>query len=209
MVNKSIMTYFLSGVLIFLLSHNLWGTEIKQTDIKTNFLLGSQITAADSGNVTCYDFPEYYIIARDVPDGVGTDFLIKYKSNPKEKLPCSYVMLNGDLEIKNEFAEYYAGLKKDLLILDSTTGPGPSGLIIWDLEKRKKVFEGSWSDPEESNDSTLVYWLETDEATEGNCPRLKEWQSEGLSGAIETKVILNLPIFSITKTKETRCSPRQ
>jgi hypothetical protein len=209
MINKSMMTYFLSGILIFLLSGILFGTEINQTDIQKNNILESQISIADSIFVTCYDYPEYYIIARDVPDGVGTDFLIKYKSYPDEKLSCNYVIANGDLEIKNEFAEYYAGLKKDLLILDSTTGPGPSGLIIWDIKKRKKVFEGSWSDPEESSDSTLVYWLETDEATEGNCPRLKEWQAEGLSGAIETKVILNLSNFSITKTMQTRCSPRQ
>jgi hypothetical protein len=209
MMKKSIMTCFLSVVPIFLLSHILCGTEAKQTNIKTNNLLERQITTADSIHITCYDFPEYFIIARDVPDGVGTDFLIRYKSNPNEKLSCNYDVVSGDLEIKNEFAEYYAGLKKDLLILDSTTGPGPTGLIIWDLRKRTKVFEGSWSDPEESSDSTLVYWLETDEATEGNCPRLKEWLAEGLSGAIETKVILNLSNFSITKTKETRCSPRQ
>jgi hypothetical protein len=197
------------AVLILILSHMLFGTEIKQIEIKTISSSERQIINADSNQITCCDFPKYYIIARDIPDGVGTDFLIKYKSSPNEKISCSYVIANGDLEIKNEFAEYYAGLKKDLLILDSTTGPGPSGLIIWDLKKRKKVFEGSWSDPEESNDSTLVYWLETDEATGGNCPRLKEWQSEGLSGAVETKVILDLSNFSITKTKETRCSPRQ
>jgi hypothetical protein len=44
--------------------------------------------------------------------------------------------------------------------------------------------------------------LETGESTEGNCPRLKEWESEGLGGAVETKVTLNLNDFKITKTKE-------
>jgi hypothetical protein len=74
-----------------------------------------------------------------------------------------YLPGQGDFEIRNEWAEYFAGLKGDLLILDSTTGPGPSGLTIWDLKKRKKVYEGSWSDPEESKDDSLVYWTETGE----------------------------------------------
>ncbi len=119
-----------------------------------------------------------------------------------------YILGNNDFEIKNEWAEYFAGLNGDLLILDSTTGPGPSGLTIWDLKKRKKVYEGSWSDPEESKNDSLVYWTETGEATDNNCPELEKWKSDGLEAAIETKVILNLSNFKISKTRETRCSPR-
>jgi hypothetical protein len=92
-------------------------------------------------------------------------------------------------------------LKDDLLILDSTTGPGLSGLIIWDLKKRKKECEGSWSDPIFLDDS-ILYWLETEKATHDNCPELAEWESHGLGAAIETRVLLNLSNFSISKTKE-------
>jgi hypothetical protein len=172
-------------------------------------VLDRQIVTADSIQINCYESPKYFVIAKEVQGSAGTDFLIKYKSRPNEKLPCNYIFGSKDFEIKNEWAEYYAGLNDDLLILDSTTGPGPSGLIIWDLKKRKKVFEGSWSDPEESKNNSLVYWLETGEATENNCPEIKEWKSQGLGAAIETKVILDLSNFKISKTKETRCSPRQ
>jgi hypothetical protein len=163
----------------------------------------------DSNQITCYESAKYLVVAKEARGRAGTDFLIKYKSKPGEKLACSYHFRKDYIEIRNEWAEYFAGLKNDLLILDSTTGPGPSGLIIWDLVKRKKVYEGSWSDPEQSKDGALVYWMETGEATVSGCPELETWKSQGLEAAIETKVILNLINFQITKTRQTRCSPRQ
>ena len=163
----------------------------------------------DSNQITCHESAKYLVVAKEVRGRAGTDFLIKYKSKPGEKLACSYVFHKDYFEIRNEWAEYFAGLKNDLLILDSTTGPGPSGLIIWDLVKRKKAYEGSWSDPEQSKDDALVYWMETGEATVSDCPELEKWKSQGLEAAIETKVILSLTNFRIRKTRQIRCSPRQ
>lgn len=167
------------------------------------------IDGAEFNSITCYQSPHYLVVAKEVKGRTGTDFLIKTKSNPEEKVPCQYSIGNSDFELKNEWAEYFAGLKGDLLILDSTTGPGPSGLTIWDLKKRRKVYEGSWSDPEESTNDSLVYWMETGEANDTNCPGLKHWKANGLGAAIETKVILSLTNFKISKTQERRCSPRQ
>ena len=172
-------------------------------------LSDKQTVATERNEVTCYESAKYLVVAKEVRGETGTDFLIKYKSNPSEKLECSYVHGKEYFEIKNEWAEYFFGLKHDLLILDSTTGPGPSGLIIWDLVKRKKVYEDSWSDADLTKDDTLVYWTETGEATDSNCPELAKWKSQGFEAAIETKVILNLTNFQITKTRQTRCSPRQ
>jgi len=168
-----------------------------------------QAVAVDAGRVTCYESVDYLVVAKETPGKTGTDFLVKYKSNPGEKPACTYAPGNNHFEIRNEWAEYFAGLKDDLLVLDSTTGPGPSGLVIWDLRKRKKVYVGSWSDSEGFRDHSLVYWTETGEATPDNCPELERWKSNGLEGAIETKVILNLSNFQMSQTPETRCSPRQ
>ncbi len=168
----------------------------------------SQVISDEQLHIRCYSSPWYFVIEKDVENGVGTDLLIRHKSRAEEKLPCIYAVGNDDLEITNEWAEYFAGLKGNLLILDSTTGPGPSGLIIWDLQKRKKVFEGSWSDPIIRDDS-ILYWTETGEATYDNCPELAEWESNGLGAAIETRVLLAFSDFTISKTNETRCSPRQ
>lgn len=171
--------------------------------------LNKPIVSPKANPAQCYQSPKYLVVAKDAETGVGTDFLIKYKLTADEKLPCSYVFGNNDFEIKNEWAEYFAGLTDHLLILDSTTGPGPSGLTIWDLNKRKKVYKGAWSDPGDMTDASITYWAETGEATNVNCPERVEWESGGLGAAIETKVILNLVDFSVAKTKETRCDPRQ
>ncbi|PKL83068.1 MAG: hypothetical protein CVV24_06805 [Ignavibacteriae bacterium HGW-Ignavibacteriae-3] len=208
MKKKSILIYF--GITLIIAAHNSFSSIA--SDSKENKFrreVKAQMVNIDSVKISCYETAKYYIIGKEVHERLGTDFLIKYKVQPNLKFQCTYSPDKNDFEIKNEWAEYYAGIKGDLLLLDSSTGPGPSGLTIWDLQKRKKVFEGSWSDAEESGDGTLVYWLETGVATENNCPKLKEWMSHGLSGAIETKVILNLSNFRITLTKETRCSPRQ
>lgn len=201
--------YFCFAICIIFINGINYGTAAEKKSKKSVSVSDRQIVTADSIQINCYESPIYLVIAKEVQGSAGTDFLIKYKSSSTEKFPCKYIFGNNDFEIKNDWAEYYAGMKDDLLILDSTTGPGPSGLIIWDIKKRKKVFEGSWSDPEESSDNILIYWLETGEATENNCPELKEWKSHGLGGAIETKVILDLSNFKISKTKETRCRPRQ
>jgi hypothetical protein len=169
---------------------------------------GGRSPAYESDTVGCYRTPKYVVVEKPVKDGVGTDFLIKYRSKAEEKASCAYLFTDGDFEIKNEWAEYFAGLTGDLLLLDSTTGPGPSGLTIWDLGKRKKVFEGTWSDSIVGEDS-ILYWMETGEATEENCPELAEWEAMGLGGAVETRVVLRLSDFSLSDTAETRCSPRQ
>ncbi len=203
------ITYLFLALVIYFINCPVCMMAAGKQHIKIDSLFCKQIVATDSTQINCYECAKYLVVAKEVQGRTGTDFLIKYKSNSREKLACNYVPGNGDFEIKNEWAEYFAGLRNDLLILDSTTGPGPSGLLIWDLTKRKKVYEGFWSDPEESKDDLLVYWMETGEATPTNCPELEHWKSQGLEAAIETKVKLNLSNFQITKTQQTRCSPRQ
>jgi hypothetical protein len=206
---NSKIIYLSLAIMIYFVTCPFCVTAAEKEQVKGNGLFNRQSSSNDPDHITCYESEKYLIVAKEVEGRLGTDFLIKYKSHPGDKLPCDYVAGNDYFEIKNEWAEYFAGLKNDLLILDSTTGPGPSGLTIWDLKKRSKVYEGFWSDPEESKNDLLVYWMETGEATDDNCPQLKAWRSHGLGGAIETRVILNLSSFKISKTEQTRCSPRQ
>jgi len=207
-MNSKIVYFFLATLLLLFICpvHVIAAGEAHTND---DTFFDAQIGTTQSNGITCYESAKYLVVAKEVQGEVGTDFLIKYKSNPREKLECSYVLGKDYFEIKNEWAEYFAGLMHDLLILDSTTGPGPSGLTIWDLVKRKKVYEGSWSGAEETKDDALVFWTETGEATADNCPELEKWKSQGFDAAIETKVILNLTNFQITETPHTRCSPRQ
>ena len=201
--------YFCFAAVIYLGACPVQVMAAEKGQVEGVNMVNKQIIATELNQVQCYQSPRYLVVAKEVEGRVGTDFLVKYKSKADENLPCSYVFGNNDFEIKNEWAEYFSGLTGDFLILDSTNGPGLSGLTIWDLKKRKKVYEGSWSGPTEIKDNSIIYWTETGEATDDNCPDRAKWESHGLGAAIETKVILNLSDFRISKTKETRCSPRQ
>ena len=204
---KTLYFFFVAAIYLFNCPVFLMAYEKGQVEVVDR--VRKQIISAEMNQVRCYQSTRYFVVAKDLKGKGGTDFLVKYKSTADEKLPCRYLFGKNDFEIKNEWAEYFAGLTSHFLILDSTTGPGPSGLTIWDLKKRKKVYEGSWSDPMEITDDSIVYWAETGEATVDNCPERARWESHGLGAAIETKVVLNLSDFSVSKTKQTRCSPRQ
>jgi len=167
-----------------------------------------KIISVESSRIRCHQFPKYFIVERDVESNMGADILVKYRSGPEETQPCEYVIESGDFEIKNEWVQYFSGVKGDLLLLDSTTGPGPTPITIWDLEKQEKVYVGSWVDPVYKDNGVLL-WMETGAATKDNCPGHEEWESHGLFGVIETRVLLNLTDFKVTKTRETRCSARQ
>lgn len=157
----------------------------------------------------CHKTKGFMVVGRGVVDAVGTDFLIKPMAKKNLSSPCEYSVQPGDFEIPNETAEYFLGLQRDLLILDSGTGPSPRSLIIWDIAKRKKVYAGSYSEPLKISPSKLVFWMESTPATEINCPEKSRWQADGLGAAIETKVKLSLLDFKIIKLTNTRCSPRQ
>ncbi len=158
---------------------------------------------------TCHESSRYMIVEGSTGE-VGTNFLVKYKRQKGEPPVCKYVVNPGDFEIPNEEAEYFFGLQGNLLILDSGTGPDPRGLIIWDLSKKKKVYTGTYSKEEAKiKPGYMEFWLETGRATDENCPKSKEWRTNGLGAAIETWVHLDLSDFTVTKSSKTRCSPRQ
>ncbi len=167
------------------------------------------IYSTDDG-LKCYEYPQYLIMESGLVGSVGSDIFVKYKKG-NVSLPCAYHRENSDFEIKNESAEYFFGVIGDLMFLDSGTGPDPRVLIIYDLQKKKKVHETFYSEPLEANENKeLLIWSETRAATNAsNCPQLKELESEGLGAAIEVRVKLNLKSFTATPTKEKRCASRQ
>ena len=93
-------------------------------------------------------------------------------------------------------------------LIKYNTGPGPYTFSIWNLIELRKEYESFGADVDYLEGS-VIYWKETGKATLNTCSKLTEWQSHGLGGAIETKVILNLSDLKTALTDETRCSPRQ
>ena len=179
---------------------------IKCCFILSFVVLISAVTAEEK--TVCYESSDYLIVEGSTGE-VGTHFLVKYKSKENQLLVCEYKPQADDLEIRNEWAEYFMGLQGDLLILDSGTGPDPRGLIIWDLRKQKKVYTGIYSEEAKIETGYMEFWVETGEANDENCPQGKEWKVGGLGAAIETWVRLDFSDFELTKSSKTRCSSRQ
>ncbi len=158
----------------------------------------------------CVSNNKYFVVEKNLTDSVGANHLVKYKINENQNFSCEYVVEKGDFEIKNEWAEYTLALENNFLILDSGTGPDPRGLIIYDLNARKKVFEDTYSRPITIQNNTINYWTEAvEKATEVNCPELKEYEAGGLGAAIDAHVSLNLSNLIKKDLGERRCSSRQ
>lgn len=169
-------------------------------------ILGS--TSAFSREIKCHETSKYFVIER--PSG-GTDFLIKNKTAPDVILACKYKVEPGDLEIKNQWAEYFLGLSGDLLILDSGTGNHLRRLLFWNMAKRKMVLNAPYEDPVEIKGTEMTYWLETGKANVRNCPKyVKPEDEDGRIGAvIETKVTRRLTDFNVSRSSQTRCAYRE
>jgi len=149
--------FFLSS--FFLLSSFVHANDVstyqESNDIKTNSQINSKYN-----DFKCCQSPDYFVIEASLIDSVGSDILVKYKKDYSDEIECKYIVGPTDFEIRNEWAEYFMGIRNNFLMLDSGTGPGPRGLIIYDLSKRKKLYETSCSCPVEYiSDSKLSFWL--------------------------------------------------
>jgi hypothetical protein len=177
--------------------------------LATAFLLAAiPLAASAAGKTVCHDGGRYRVVAK-ATESVGTDLLVKYAARGRSIPACRYVVREGDFEIRNEKAEYFLGLQGALLILDSGTAPEPRGLIVWDLEKRQKVFTGTYSPPYSIDAAGMRFWAQSGDATDATCPQAAGWRASGLGAALETETTLNFADMSLTPSANTRCSARQ
>lgn len=151
----------------------------------------------------CFRYARYMVAT----GRMGYDIYVKNIERKDSYVPCKQVIKDYDFVLKNEF---FWGIWDKLLFIDSGTGPDPRILLIYDLEKKERVFTGDYSSPIIlKDDGKLYFWQGSDVATKDNCPDYEEWERGGLGAAIETRVFLDLERFVIRKTTETRCAPRQ
>lgn len=170
------------------------------------------VPTPDYGEIVCHENEKYFVV---VGNGKTPGFLVKYKTAGDQRFECRWAVNDADFVIGIEWSEFYLGLTSDFLLLDSGTGPGIRGLIIYDLSKREKVFtDGYESYPYQSavtiQENSLIYWTGTDiEPTPENCPELEYWESAGLGAVVETRVKLNLSTLTKVELGEHQCMAEQ
>jgi hypothetical protein len=158
--------------------------------------------------VTCHEFPHVVVVERIIGDSVGTDFIIKWRSDVKEQIRCEYVRGERDFELKDAWPEYYLDLKGNLLILDSGKG-AMRGIDIWNIDSRSRVYTSAYSELLEVHADAVEFWTEAEPATDVHCKGNDEWAANGLPATAEARVILKLPELKLIRTADTRCVPRR
>jgi hypothetical protein len=103
-------------------------------------------------NATCYVHAWYIVVARELTDQVGSDLFVR----PAATGRCDADSLPGDYVLRNEWAEYFAGLRGDVLFIDSGTGPDIRDLILVDLRARRRLLAMSYVDLDTGPDSLTV-----------------------------------------------------
>lgn len=173
--------------------------SLPMTDTITAESAQFSIQGKTSGiGLKCYDSPKYFAIEKSLADSVGSNILIKYKTNPSQNIPCTYTVAGGDFELKNIVAEYFLTFTDTFLVLDKGTAPEPRGLVVYDLRSRKMVFTDSYAKPVSVEGDTLTYFSTTKQKpTLQNCPDLNDYTEKGLGAVIMSKVTVELP--SLTK----------
>jgi hypothetical protein len=204
-----------------LLSQNIWVPKLVDqillwqgtpsiTQVATQVSADGVARAVVSGDLSCKDSQNYFIISKSLTDSVGSDILVKNKTSQTEILPCEYNVVTGDFEIKNVEAEYFLAITGHFLVLDSGTAPDPRGLIVYDLNTRKKIYTDKYSKPFSVSDDTIMYWTPVaTKVTNENCPKLSEYSSGGLGAEIEQQVTLDLTTLTKKNSGYFRCSAIQ
>lgn len=169
------------------------------------------VTTSNSsdGIVKCYQNNKYFVALKN-GQAENSRILVKIKSNENSDIACNSDIQRADFEFV-EWITMILDLQNNYLLADTGTGPGRRGLHIYDLDKKQKVYEGSYcSKPEFVDDNTITFWVETTkEATQENCSNLAENERNGFASVIEERILLNLLTFDKQLLGEYRCAIRQ
>lgn len=168
------------------------------------------ITKVGAVGLECHDSLKYFAVQKSLSDTVGSDILIKYKTNSSQNYPCAYNVANGDFELKNVLAEYFLTFTDNFLVLDKGTAPEPRGLIVYDLRSRKIVFTDSYAKPVTVSGDSIIYLSKTSiKPTIANCPSLNDYTKNGLGAVIMSKITVDLSTLDKKDLGPTVCLATQ
>lgn len=142
----------------------------------------SVVTTPRPGS-TCYASVRYVVVARDLENQVGSDLIVRHRGAPDAALPCDadstegdMVFRTGDAASRHPDAQYFLGLRGDLLVAGDGTGV-ISDLYVYDLSKRAKVLVVTQvrddGDLEWVSPMTFAVWVEKAyerDAAAAGCP---------------------------------------
>ena len=160
----------------------------------------------------CYAFKKYVVFTTETEDGVGEDIRIALRGESSgAKQLCDDKSAKTYFTIKNDDSNFFFGLFEDYLFVDIGTGPEPRGLSVFDLSRKKKIYDASYNTPIKIGaGATLDFWMPLEkDLPKKQCPQAKKWEAQGLGFGFERRVILDLKTLKERTLGQPRCTPRQ
>ncbi len=162
---------------------------------------------AEQKRTKCVELENHTVVTYEHENSVGQDILLKDKG---AITGCKYEVVAGDLEIKNQDAEYFKDVQGNALITDVGTGPTGRSFRLYDLNEKKLLTEKKYFDELNIIDSKLEYFgLSKTKADAINCKDYKTFMKEFGNANIAVKKIVDLKTFLVKETRETMCVANQ
>ena len=158
---------------------------------------------------SCYLYPNYIVIAWRDPN-LNEPVAIVRPRNPQHQsnqVNCSPDSLPGDFIVRNEWAEYFAGMWRDLLLIDSGTSDIRS-LMVYDVTLKSMVLslDGVGETDGWIDDVTVRIWiLSGTELPRSLCPDIPEVLGVG----VDSLFALNLRTLKLRNLGSWRCRSLQ
>jgi hypothetical protein len=153
--------------------------------------------------VQCHAHARHIIVEHQSENSLGSDLFAR----PYDTGRCDADSLPGDLVVRNEWAEYFSGVRGNVLVIDSGTGPDVREVIMIDLRTRRRLLQRSYLDLAPSTDSLAIglwdgYYL--DEPLPGCPPPIG-----GLLPGVDSLFMVNLRTGDVRFAGRTLCAVRQ
>ena len=91
-------------------------------------------TDSIAAGVVCYHHARYIVVERRVME-VGSDLFVRLASSRR----CDADSLPADFVWRNRDADYFLGLRGDMLLIDRGTGPDVRTLVVVNLRSRREL----------------------------------------------------------------------
>ena len=204
--SRSLMLLLIAGV--------IQAVSFAQSKKESIGVKGTEVPAAHQKKKQgqCYVFNKYVILTTETEDGVGEDIRIALRGGSSDaKQLCDDKSAKTYFIIKNDDSNFFFGLFEDYLFVDIGTGPEPRGLSVFDLSKKKKIYDASYNTPIKIGAGpTLDFWMPLEkDLPKKQCPQARKWEAQGLGFGFERRVILDLKSLKEQTIGQPRCTPRQ
>jgi len=152
---------------------------------------------------TLYEYKDIYVFIEPHKE-TGEDIYIVNKNNINKPINDKIMKDEYSYMFKSLNADYFFGIYKNFMFIDSGTGPGLRGLTIIDIIKKKTVFQTASSDPEiDRGKNILSYWDEIGYASKdeiNNDKELLNFFDDNYPIYREQKILIDLNDFSKSET---------